>query len=433
MGMVALLLGSMCLLLFLGVPIAFGMSMASLLVMLVLDNPIFASPAYIPRLSFYALDSFALMAVPFFLLSGDLMAFGLAERLVRWVKSFMGRVRGSLGAIAIIASLFFGAISGVFMATIAAIGSIMLPEMEKEGYDRRRAAALITASGFLGILIPPSVPSLIFATTAGISIADLFTATIVPGLILAAGYLVLNYFLLGKTLPKNDRPKLTSPEGFKEFRSASKVAVPVLLMPVIVMGGIYTGVFTPTEAGVVAVVYGLVLGMLLKMWNGSMLAKTLLQTGRTTAAIMILIAFSAPLGRIFSVLKVSEAIASVIMSITTDQKAVILIISFVIFILGMFLDTNAIIFITVPAFMPLVQQVGFDPLQYAALTVVNLGIGCMTPPFGYGLFMGARIANISVHEIIPPIMPYIIWCVIVLLLIVYVPGISTFLPHLLAR
>ena len=433
MSMVALLLGSMCLLLLLGIPIAFGMSMASLLTMLVLDNPVFASPSYIPRLSFYALDSFALMAVPFFLLSGELMMFGLAERLVRWVRSVLGRLRGSLGAIAVIACLFFGAISGVFMATIAAIGSIMLPEMEKEGYDKKRAAALITASGFLGILIPPSVPSLIFATTAGLSVAELFTATIVPGLILSAGYLVLNYFLLGRSLPKNDSPKLFSPEGFQEFRSASKTAIPVLLMPVIVMGGVYSGVFTPTEAGCVAVIYGLVLGFLLKMWKGSTLAKTFLQAGRTAATVMILIAFSAPLGRIFSVLKVPEVIASVIMSITTDQNGVILIISLVIFVMGMFLDTNAIIFITVPAFMPLVLAVGFDPLQYAALTVVNLGIGCITPPFGYGLFMGARIANISVHEIVPPMLPYIIWCVVVLLLVLYVPEISTFLPRLLAQ
>ena len=433
MAMTGLLLGTMCVLLMIGVPIAFGIGIASQVTMWVLDTPVFANIAYLPRVAFYAMDSFNLMAVPFFLLSGDLMVFGLAARLVRWIQSILGRIRGSLGVIAILACMFFGAISGVFMATIAAIGAIMLPEMEKAGYDKNKSAALITASGFLGILIPPSVPSLIYATTAGVSVSELFLATIVPGIIMAAGYIVINYFQLGRFAPVSDVPSIISADGFAEFAKSTVGAIPVLLMPAIVMGGIYTGVFTPTEAGVIAVVYALILGTVWKQWKGSTLLKTFLGTGRSTATIMILIALSAPLGRIFSVLKIPELIADVILGITTNQYGVILIISLVVFIMGMFLDTNAIIFITVPAFLPLVLQVGFDPLQYAAVTVVNLGIGCITPPFGYGLFMGARIANVSVHKIIKPLLPYMLWCIVVLLLVIFIPELTTGLPALMAK
>lgn len=431
MGMTALLLGTMCVLLIVGVPIAFGIGIASWVTMGALSSPIFSNIAYLPRVAFYALDSFSLMAVPFFLLSGDLMVYGLAERLVSWIQSMLGRVRGSLGVIAILSCMFFGAISGVFMATIAAIGSIMLPEMEKAGYDKSKSAALITASGFLGILIPPSVPSLIYATTAGVSVSRLFLATVCPGLILAAGYIVINYFTLGRSVPVSDQARFLSAEGMKRFARTSGSAVPVLIMPAIMMGGIYTGVFTPTEAGVIAVIYALILGTLLRQWNIKILAKTFLSTGRSAATIMLLIALSAPLGRIFSVLKIPEIIAQVILGITTNKYGVVLIISFVIFLMGMFLDTNAIIFITVPAFLPLISQVGFDPLQYAAITIVNLGIGCITPPFGYGLFMGARIADVSVHKIIKPLIPYMIWCVIVLLLVIFIPELTLGLPEMI--
>lgn len=428
---VILLLGSMVFLLFIRTPIAFGMIIAAWITFMAIDHPVFSNPAYLSRLSFYAVDMFALLAVPFFLLAGDLVQFGLAERLIRWVQSIIGFIRGALGAVAVLSSLMFGAISGSMMATIAAIGPMMMPEMEKSGYTKKSAAALITASGFLGILIPPSIPSLIYATIAGLSVAELFIATVVPGFILASGYLVINYLLVGRKLPAPQVTRIYTTQGMKEFGQASKTAVPILLMPIIVLGGIYGGIFTPTEAGVIAVVYGLVLGFVLKMWTGNELTKVFLQSARTTAVVLFLVAFAAPLGRIFSVLKVPDIIAGFIMSITSDPYGVVLIVSFVIFILGMFLDTNAIILITIPVFAPLIASVGFDPLQYAALTVVNLGIGCITPPFGFGLFMGARVSGIKVHELVPSLLPYLIWCIITLLLVLFVPQISLWLPSVL--
>jgi len=428
---VILLLGSMVFLLFIRTPIAFGMIIAAWITFMAIDHPVFSNPAYLSRLSFYAVDMFALLAVPFFLLAGDLVQFGLAERLIRWVQSLIGFIRGALGAVAVLSSLMFGAISGSMMATIAAIGPMMMPEMEKSGYTKKNAAALITASGFLGILIPPSIPSLIYATIAGLSVAELFIATVVPGFILASGYLVINYLMIGRKLPAPQVTRVYTAQGMKEFGRASKTAVPILLMPIIVLGGIYGGIFTPTEAGVIAVVYGLVLGFVLKMWTGNELTKVFLQSARTTAVVLFLVAFAAPLGRIFSVLKVPDIIAGFIMSITSDPYGVVLIVSFVIFILGMFLDTNAIILITIPVFAPLIASVGFHPLQYAALTVVNLGIGCITPPFGFGLFMGARVAGLKVHEIIPSLLPYLIWCIITLLLVLFIPQLSLWLPSVL--
>ena len=427
-----LLLGSMVLLLFIKTPMAFAMAISAWITFLFIDHPVFSNPAYLARLSFYSVDIFALLAVPFFLLAGDLLQFGLARKLIEWVQSIVGFIRGSLGYVVVLSSLFFGAISGSFMATIAAIGSIMLPEMEKNGYDKKKTAALVSASGFLGILIPPSVPSLIYATIAGISVAELFIATVVPGFILAVGYLVLNYFLLGRTMPIiKDAPKIYSTEGFKNFLNTSKTALPILFMPLIVLGGIYGGIVTPTEAGVVAVVYALILGVVYKLWKRKELLNVFLQTGRTTAVVLILVAFASPMARIFSVLRIPTIIADLITGITTNPYGVTAIISLVILIMGMFLDTNAIIILTIPAFTPLVEMVGIDPLHYASLTVVNLGIGCITPPFGFGLFMGARIANIEIYELVPALVPYLIWCIITLAIVLLFPGLSLWLPNLL--
>ncbi|MFA7468558.1 MAG: TRAP transporter large permease subunit, partial [Desulfotomaculaceae bacterium] len=242
MSEVLLLIGTMVFLLIIRTPIAFGMIIAAWVTFMAINHPVFSNPAYLSRLSFYAVDMFALLAVPFFLLAGDLVQFGLAERLIRWVQSIIGFIRGALGAVAVLSSLMFGAISGSMMATIAAIGPMMMPEMEKSGYTKKSAAALITASGFLGILIPPSIPSLIYATIAGLSVAELFIATVVPGFILASGYLVINYVLVGRKLPAPQVTRIYTARGLKEFGQASRTAVPILLMPIIVLGGIYSGI-----------------------------------------------------------------------------------------------------------------------------------------------------------------------------------------------
>ncbi len=431
MSEVILLIGSLIILLFIRTPMAFAMIIAAWLTFLQIDHPVFSNPAYLARLSFYSIDMFALLAVPFFLLAGDLLQFGLASRLINWVQAIVGFVRGALGAVVVLSSMFFGAISGSMMATIAAIGTIMLPEMDKNGYDKKKSAALLTASGFLGILIPPSIPSLIYATIAGLSVAELFIATVIPGFILAFGYLVINYIIIGRHMEVPDIPRIYSAEGFKKFGETSKTAIPILIMPIIVLGGIYGGIFTPTEAGVVAVVYGLMLGVVFRLWKNKELLNVFLNTGRTTAVVLILVAFASPMARIFSVLRVPTMIADLIMSITTNPFGVVAIISVVILIMGMFLDTNAIILLTIPVFVPIIEMIGFHPLHYASLTVVNLGIGCITPPFGFGLFMGARIAKIEVHDLIPSLMPYLAWCIITLAIILLFPGLSLWLPGLL--
>lgn len=429
---VILLIGSMILLLILKTPMAFAMIISAWVTFLFINNPVFSNPSYLSRLSFYSIDMFALLAVPFFLLAGELLQFGLAKRLIDWVQSIVGFIRGALGYVVVLSSLFFGAISGSFMATIAAIGTIMLPEMEKNGYDKIKSAALLSASGFLGILIPPSVPSLIYATVAGLSVAELFVATILPGTLMACGFLVINYFVLGKSVATvSNAPKIYSSQYFKNFVNSSKTALPILLMPIIVLGGIYGGIVTPTEAGVIAVIYALILGFAFRLWKSKELLNVFLQTGKTTAVVLILVAFASPMARIFSVLRIPTMIADLIMSITTNPYGVIAIVSLVILIMGMFLDTNAIIILTIPVFAPLVEMVGFDPIHYASLTVVNLGIGCITPPFGFGLFMGARIANIEVYELLPSLIPYLIWCVIVLAIVLFFPGLSLWLPNLL--
>ncbi len=423
-----ILFGGMIFLLIFRVPICFAMMSAAYAVFLYVHNPVFSSPSYLARCGVYAVDMTSLMAVPFFLLCGDLMVYGLAEKLINFVRSLVGWIKGALGAIMVLVCLLFGAISGSFMATIAAIGPIMLPEMEKEGYDRGRSSALLTASGFLGILIPPSIPSLIYATTASMSVATLFTATIVPGVVMALGYLVLNYILLGRHVDASSAPKPWTGEGIKIVGKTAAIAIPILFMPVLVLGGIYAGIFTPTEAGVVACVYGLIVGSVMRLFNVKQCVGAFLSSARTTAMVLILVVCAAPMGRIFSIMHIPATIASLIQSITSNMYGQVLIIALVIFIMGMFLDTNAIIFITVPVFLPLIQSIGFNEVQYAALTVVNLGIGCITPPFGFGLFMGAKVAKMEVHELIPKVMPYLIWDVCLLILLIFIPQLSVWLP-----
>ena len=428
---VILLIGSMILLLILKTPMAFAMIISAWVTFLFINNPVFSNPSYLSRLSFYSIDMFALLADPFFLFAGELLKFGLEKRLIDWVQSIVGFIR-DIGICSSFIKFIFRSNFWFFLATIAAIGTIMLPEMEKNGYDKIKSAALLSASGFLGILIPPSVPSLIYATVAGLSVAELFVATILPGILMACGFLVINYFVLGKSVATvSNAPKIYSSQYFKNFVNSSKTALPILLMPIIVLGGIYGGIVTPTEAGVIAVIYALILGFAFRLWKSKELLNVFLQTGKTTAVVLILVAFASPMARIFSVLRIPTMIADLIMSITTNPYGVIAIVSLVILIMGMFLDTNAIIILTIPVFAPLVEMVGFDPIHYASLTVVNLGIGCITPPFGFGLFMGARIANIEVYELLPSLIPYLIWCVIVLAIVLFFPGLSLWLPNLL--
>ncbi len=358
------------------------------------------------------------------------MKWGLAERIIKLSQNLVGRIRGSMGVVTVVASILFGAIVGSTMATVAGIGSVMIPEMERTGYDRRQATALATASSFLGILIPPSISSLIYCMVTGVSVGALFLATVLPGFVLASGYICINYVLIGRSLPLVKVDK-----GVRIFNKETRTSLfqtsPILFMPVLILGGIYGGIFTPTEAGAVGVVYSLALAFMYRLFPLKTLGNILIASAETNAVVLILVPFAAPMGRIFSIYNISDKLAQAITSLTTNPNLIILLISLIILVLGMFLESTAITLITVPVFLPLLVQFGFDPIHFGSVMVLNLGIGMLSPPFGYALFMGAKIGDLEVHELVKPLIPYIIWATIVLLIIMYVPDISLWLPKVL--
>jgi len=423
-------------LLFLGMPVGLSFLFGGI-VFVALTSITYFLFTLIPEYGFHTVDVFSLMAVPFFLLAGDLMKEGgLTVRLIAISDAFWGRVKGRMGAVTIISSMFFGAITGSSMACVAAIGSIMIPEMEKTGYRKIHAAALVTASGFLGILIPPSIPAIFLSVVTGISVGALFLATVIPGFLLAAGYLCINFFVYGRYLPVPEDAALKesffSKARFKDMGITFYKGFFALLFPVIILGGIYGGVFSPTEAAVVAVIYSLVIGLFVYRglhWNK--IYDQFLTTGILSAVILILVAFVAPIGRIFSLLKFSDQVGNLIMSVSSNPFIVLLLLNISLLILGMFMETAAIIIITGPIFLPIAVKFGIDPIHFGAVMILNLGIGMLTPPFAYMLFVGARIANVSIERLIRPLLIFIVWCIITLIICTYIPSLTLFLPKLL--
>lgn len=424
-----LLLFSLFLLLFFELPVAFAFGLITLFVMLILKLP-WNLLASVP---FYSLDSFPLMAIPFFIFAGDLMREGgISERLVAFIDAIIGRIRGSLGAVTVLACMLFGTISGSSAATVSAIGSIMLPEMEKGGYDRRYATALIAASGFLGILIPPSIPGVIYAISSGVSIAAIFAATVFPGILLCFSYILVNYLIFGRKQPKRADP-FSMKAMLRNTVSTGNRAKWALLMPIIILGGIYGGIFTPTEAASVAVVYGLIVSFFFyKGINLRDFIPILRESALTSIVILILIAFAGSLsGRVFTILKAPEYAAAFMMQLTKSQVGFLICFNIFVLILGCLFETNTLVIILTPIFVPIAQSYGLDPIHFGAVLLLNIEIGLITPPFAGNLFVACRMANLSLDQIVRPLIPFLFVCFPTLAVTTYVPWFSTWLPHIL--
>jgi C4-dicarboxylate transporter, DctM subunit len=423
-------------LLFIGFPVGFTFLLGGILFVIFTSVPYFSFYA-IPEYGFHAVDVFALMAVPFFLLAGELMKEGgLTEKLISFADSILGRIRGKMGAVTVVASMFFGAISGSSLACVAAMGSMMVPEMVKTGYKKEKAAALTIASGFIGMLIPPSVPAIFLSVVTGLSIGTLFLATILPGFIIAFGYILINYFVNGRQIPLTEEDMQISPffskTRLKIIRLNFYNGFFALLFPVIILGGIYGGIFSPTEAAVVAVVYSILIGYF--FYKGLTLKgiyNILLNTAIMTACICVLVAFVAPIGQIFSILKLSDQLGAFIAGISPNPIITLLMLNVALLFLGMFVETAALIVITGPIFFPIAVSAGIDPIHFGAVMILNLGIGMLSPPFAYMIFVGARVTNLKVSEIIKPLLVYLVWCIITLLLCSLIPSITLFLPRVL--
>ncbi len=416
-------------LLCLGVPIAVCIGFASIAGMLVTSLP--TNPIVIGQRMFTAVDSFPFMAIPFFMLAGGVMEHGgISRRLVRLASTLVGSLRGGLGLITVVASAFFGAISGSNPATVAAIGGIMAPSMIKKKYPPDFAAAVCAASGTLGVIIPPSIPMITYGVVAGVSIGDLFLAGIIPGLFLA---LVLCACVWGMAARLNI-PMESAVSG-REVLAAFGDASLALIMPAIILGGIYGGVFTPTEAGAVATAYSLLVSFLVyREMDLATLRTVIIKAGISSAMVFFVIATSQSFSWLINVGRISQLIATTMLGLTSNPFLILTMINILLLFLGVFLETQAIILLMAPILLPIAQSIGLDPLLLGIIIVVNTSIGMITPPMAVNLFVAQGIVReygTTLERISRRIIPFFLAELIALLLISNVPSISLGLLQLI--
>ncbi|MBB4827051.1 tripartite ATP-independent transporter DctM subunit [Sporosarcina luteola] len=419
-----ILLGLLVVLIFLGIPIAFAIGIASLAAIVYGGLPI----SILAQRSFAGIDSFPLLAVPFFLLAGNLMtAGGINERILRFCMALVGWIRGSLGIVTVVASALFASISGSGVATVSSIGGITIPAMKKNHYDPSFAAAVASASSILGPLIPPSIFLIVYANSVQMSVKDLFIGAVFPGIMVAIVFILYTYYYAKKhNIPSDEKL-----EGIRILRE-SKNSFWALLMPVIILGGIFGGIFTPTEAAAVSVVYAFIIGAFVYKeikWKNLMTAT--MESCVSTAIILLLLATSNVSGWVVVASNLPATITEAFLSISGNAIVLFLLINLLLLFVGMILEANAAIVILVPILLPIVTALGMTPLQFGIVMSVNLCIGLITPPVGVCLLLGNDIAQTPFEKTFKRTMPFILLAIAVLLLITYVPFFTTWLPSVL--
>ncbi|MDQ3534907.1 MAG: TRAP transporter large permease [Bacteroidota bacterium] len=408
-----------------GVPIAFSIGISAGLTMLLGIAPIPSFTTLAQRMA-TGLDSFALIAIPFFILAGELMnKGGIATRLINFAKVLVGMFPGGLAYVNILACMLFGAISGSAAAAASAIGGFMTPVMEKEGYSKPFSASVNITSSTIGLVIPPSNILIIYSlASGGVSIAALFLAGYIPGLLVGlALMLVAGVFAYLKGYPVGGT--VTFKFAIVKFLDA----LPSIMLLFIVMGGIVAGIFTATEASAIAVLYTLILSMLVyRQVKLKDLSQILLKTVSTTAIVMILIGTSMGMSWVMSFENIPQDVSDVLLSISDDKAVVLIIINIILLFVGIFMDMTPAVLIFTPIFLPVVTNLGIDPTHFGIVMVLNLCIGLCTPPVGSILFIGCSVARVKIESVIKPLLPLFIAMIIVLIIITYVPEISLWLP-----
>ncbi len=427
--MVALILfGVFFVLLIIGAPIATTLGLSS--VAALLEDGSVPLTVVVQKV-FAANNSFPLLAVPFFMFAGAVMTEGgISHRLINFVYALVSGVRGGLAMVATVTAMFFAAISGSSAATTAAIGASIIPAMKQKGYKEDFAAAVIAAAGTTGIVIPPSTPLVIFGVVAGTSIGDLFLGGIIPGLLMGLAMMTVIYILASRHSYQGTGETEARPKIWKVFKDA----IWGLLMPVIILGGIYGGVFTPTESAVVASFYGLFVTMVLYKTVRirdipGITGKAVLQT----AMIMFIISMANVFAWLLTANRIPQEIAAYLLSITDNPIYITLLINVLLLWVGTFLNATAAISILVPVLMPVITKVGIDPVAFGVIMTVNLAIGCITPPLGVDLFVTQGVTNISIERISRAIWPFMLSLIVVLAIITIFPDVVLFLPSLMTR
>lgn len=416
-------------LLLLGVPI--GVSLACSVLILLTVNPL-TTTEFVAQALYSGLDSFTLISLPFFMIAGTIMeAGGISKRIVNAANSIVGNITGSLGMVTIIACMFFGAVSGSAIATVAAIGGIMLPAMVKSGYDKVYATALVAIAGSLGMIIPPSTPMVVYGVTNNVSIGDLFMAGFLPGLLIGGALMVVNYVICKrKGYGAGIKHKVSGKNIGKAFWDAKWA----LFMPLIILGGIYSGIVTPTEASVVACVYGILVGLLVyKELTFKKLWQMFKDNTCFIGAMLFTFAPAGALSSIFAYLKVPDMITRFFTGITTNQQLILLMMLVLLLIVGMFLETTPSIILFSPILYPVATSVGVDPVHFGIFVVVALAMGLVTPPVAMDLFVAQSMTGISMLKISKKAVPFLLAMFTAVLLITLIPEISMVLVKLFAK
>ena len=419
-----LLFGGLIILLLLNVPIAVSLGMAVTLAMLFGDTTI--PLLMIPQRMFTAIDSFPYMAIPFFLFAGNLMCEGgISSRLTNLARNLVGWMPGGLGIVTIISSAFFGALSGSNAATVAAIGGTMIPAMEEDDYPKDYACAVAAASGTLGVVVPPSIPMVTYGIITGVSIGVLFISGIVPALLMVLA--------LGGTIVIQAR-KLNIPPikvTLKGILVSFWQAIPALIMPLIILGGIYGGLFTPTEAAAIACLYSLIITMFVfKEINFKDLLRIMYESGKMTAVIFVIIACSSGFVWLLTMNQIPEAIAAGILGISQNPIIILLFVNLLLLLLGVFLETNSIILLVTPMLLPVMAQIGFSPLALGIVMIVNTSVGMITPPMALNIIVASSVGGLPIEAISKRIIPMLLALIGVILLITYVPDLIYLMPRL---
>lgn len=413
---ILIMFGGMLLLIALGLPIGYAIATSTVITFVAYSS---APLRIVAQNAFTGIDSFVLLAIPFFILAGILMsAGGVARRLIDIADALIGWITGGLGMASVMTATFFGAISGSGAATTSAVGSLMLPEMKRKKYGDEFSATLIASAGSIGVIIPPSIPFVVYGVTVGVSIGDLFLAGIPAGIGMCIVLMIACYIISKKHGYKGSdtRPSI------KTIAVAVKEGIWALFAPIIILGGIYSGIFTPTESAVVAVVYSIIVGLFVyKELDAQKLKEAFYQSAVLNGVIVFIIGFSGAMAKFLTLEKVPQKVSDGILSLTDNAFLILLIINVFLLIVGMLIDNIPAIIILSPIFLPVVQSVGVTPLQFGVIIVLNLAIGYVTPPYGTTLFVASAISKISVDRLSRYAFLFTLVLCIPLLLVTYWP------------
>ena len=418
-----ILFGLFALFIFSNIPIAISLGLSAVITIVLFDFPLIIFPS----MMYSAIGKFSLLAIPFFILAGVIMEkAGISKRLIHFANVCVGHFTGGLAIVTVIVACFFAAISGSGPATVAALGAILIPAMVHEGYDKGMASALMASSGGIGIVIPPSIAFVVYGVLAEVSIGKLFIAGIIPGILMGVSLIIASLIMLRKNPNIKKRQKSTPKEILKAFADAFWG----LLTPVIILGGIYGGFVTPTEAAGVAVVYGLLVGFFVyKEIKIKDMFRLLVESSIASAAVMFIIANASVFAWVLTTGQIASNMAASLMSFTTSKIGLLLLMNLIFLIAGCFIDAISAFYILVPILLPVIVSIGVDPILFGVFMTVNLAIGLATPPVGIDLYVACNISKIPLKEISYKVLPFIFAMLVALMLITFVPQISLWLPN----